>query len=173
MSQRKQQNSLEKYYKYYLFYEKDDGSLYAYTNDKKIAKIFQLMRKKELFVYEEKKLNMDEIRSIFDVVPDTLLEPYDFYLGDLKITFPITTREKLHMEHMGISIATVDLYCSAKIPPEIFEGEMKEALDEIGYTKAYREYHKGSQMMDLFKPDFLSCFLDLFGYTLNDKVVKR
>ena len=82
MSQMKQANSWNsssKEYKYYLFYLKEDGSLYAYTNQKILAKAFHETREKSIFIYREKMLTSSDLKEIYEETPDTLIEAYKFH----------------------------------------------------------------------------------------------
>ena len=102
MSQMKQANSWNsssKEYKYYLFYLKEDGSLYAYTNQKILAKIFHETRENSIFILQEKMLTSSDLKESFEELPDTLIEAYKFHFGKTTIEMTIKTREKIQIEN--------------------------------------------------------------------------
>lgn len=172
MSQTNQANSWRnssKEYKYYLFYLKEDGSLYAYTNQKILAKTFHETREKSIFIYKEKMLTSSDLKDIYEETPDTLIEAYKFKLGKTEILMPITSREKLQLEHVVTQTLCTSIYCCATVPPEIFTKKIKESLDEIQYTDIYNEYHLGDFNIAKLEPDYLTCFLSLFGSTMRKR----
>lgn len=172
MLQAKQVNSWSKSskeYKYYLFYLKEDGSLYAYTNQKILAKAFLETREKSIFIYKEKMLSSSDLKEIYEETPDTLIETYKFKLGKTEIFMPITSREKLQLEHVVTQVLCTSIYCCATIPPEIFTKKIKDRLDNIQYTDIYKEYHLGDFNITRLEPDYLTCFLSLFGSTLRKR----
>ena len=172
MQQTRQANSWKntgKTHKYYLFYLKEDGNLYAYTNEKVLAKAFHETREKSIFIYKEEMLTSSDLKDIYEETPDVLIEPYKFQLGKTDLIIPITSREKLQLEHTVIQTLSTSIYCCATIPPDIFSSKIKECLEEIQYTDIYKEYHSGGFNLTRLAPDYLTCFLNLFGHTMRKR----
>ena len=172
MSQMKQANSWHnssKEYKYYLFYLKEDGSLYAYTNQKILAKAFHETREKSIFIYREKMLTSSDLKEIYEETPDTLIEAYKFHFGKTEIVMPITAREKLQLEHTVTQTLCTSIYCCASIPPDLFTKKTRESLDILQYSDVYNEYHSGEFNITKLTPDYLNCFLSLFGSTMRKR----
>lgn len=165
--QAKSYRASDKTYKYYLFYSTENGSLYAYTDNKTLAKAFYETREKSIFLYQERMLDSSVLKEIHDEVPDALIEPYIFHMKNMDITIPITLREKLELEHTVIQTVSTSIYCSAKINPEIFSDKVRKSLDVLHYSSVYNEYHDGFYNMESLKADYLTCFLVLFGKTMK------
>lgn len=153
---------------YTLFFKKDIKKLYAYTDDKKLAKRFREIRVESLFFEKAVYLDVDEIRELHEECSECRLVLYDFdYKG---IEFPITELEKLQVEHLAIqSILNLGLLM---YPPELFTQEVQSALANVSYTKIYNYYRKKNNITicDIIKPNYFLYFIYLFGDTL--KVVK-
>lgn len=158
-----------KEYKYYFFYLKENGNLYAYTNRKNMAKVFHETREKSIFIYKKEMLTSSDLKNINEEEPDCLIEAYKFYLGKNEIILPITLREKLQLEHTINQALSVSIYCCATISPEIFTKEIKDCLYKIHYTDIYDEYHFGNFNITRLTPDYLTCFLSLFGNTMRKR----
>lgn len=159
-----------KRYPYTLFYRKDTGELYAYSDNKTLAKAFKVTRKESIFIIEQKLLSSSELKDIHDAVPDVLLIPYQFSIGKTTITLPITTREKLEIEHIVMQVINVSIYLNASINPEIFTPKIQESLRKINYTSIYRDYHSNNyDESESIKPDYLTCFLTLYGETMKER----
>lgn len=171
MSQTKQKRSsaINNKYKYYLFYSKKTGELYAYSNRKDLSEVFYKTRDTSIFIYKEEMLTSSDLKDIHDEVPDALIELYTFSLGKSSISIPITLREKLELEHTVAQAMYVSLYTSAVIPPEIFTDKIKKYLDVIQYSSVYSECHSGKFDITKFQPDYLTCFLNLYGDMINLK----
>lgn len=158
-----------KKYPYALFYTKDTGELYAYTDNKTLARAFRSTRKESIFIMSEKMLSPTDLREIHDELPDTLLEPYKFEMGDTNIVLPITMREKLELEHVVSQTIGVNIYLSANINPNIFTEKVQEILKRVKYVDVYNEYHSGKYRYPELKADYLTCFLTLYGETIRKR----
>lgn len=156
-------------YKYHCFYRADTGELYAYTDDKVYAKIFRKTRDMGIFIYQEKMLTSLDLKDIHDEVPDALITIYTFDLSNNELYFPITLREKLTVEHTVQQTITASIYCAtAGVPIEIFTKKIQKHLNILGYKDIYEEYSSGwSKDLSNIKPDYLKCFLTLFGDTMK------
>lgn len=169
MLQTSLESSSTKRYKYYLFYLKKDGSLYAYTDKKILAKAFKETRDMSIFLYTEEMLTSLDLRDIHEEAPDTLLEIYTFHIGKTELSLSITLREKLSIEHVVVQTLSTSIYCCASVTPEIFTDKIKKCLEEIKYVDIYKEYHKGMFNLTQLTPDYLTCFLHLYGNTMRKR----
>lgn len=158
-----------KKYPYVLFYTKDTGELYAYTDNKTLARAFRSTRKESIFIMSEKMLSPSDLKEIHDELPDTLIKPYKFKMGDNDIVLPITMREKLAIEHVVSQTIGVSIYLSANINPDIFTEKVQESLKKIKYVEVYKEYHSGKYEYPGLKADYLTCFLSLYGDTIRKR----
>ena len=158
-----------KEYKYHHFYLKENGKLYAYTDKKVLAKAFQETRDKSIFIYKDEMLNSSDLREIYEESPDTLIETYKFNLGKTELILPITSREKLQLEHVVMQTLSISIYCCATLDPDIFTKKIKDCLDKIQYTDVYNECHYDYSSIAKIRPDYLTCFLSLFGDTMRKR----
>lgn len=158
-----------KRYPYTLFYMKDTGELYAYTDNKTLARAFRSTRKESIFIMSEKMLSSSDLKEIHDELPDTLIEPYKFDMYNSDIVLPITMREKLEIEHVVSQTIGVSIYLSANINPAIFTKKVQESLKKVKYVEVYNEYHSGKYKYPELKADYLTCFLSLYGETMRKR----
>ena len=157
-------------YKYDLFYRKDTGQLYAYTDNRTLAKGFKITRKESIFIHRNEMLSSSDLKDIHAEVPDALLQTYRFNLDSKTIVLPITTRERLELEHVVAQALNVSIYLTADINPNIFTHKIQELLKKISYTDVYNDYHDSSyNRKDSVKPDYLTCFLSLYGDTMKER----
>lgn len=156
-------------YKYFLFYSKKNGELYAYTDKEILAKGFNATREHNMFVATDKMLTSSELKEIYDMAPDTLLEPYKFKMGKNDIVLPITLREKLQLEHTITQTLEVSIYMSARIDPNLFTEKIQHSLQVLKYVDIYKEYHSGEYSITNLTPDPITCFLSLFGDTMRKR----
>ena len=151
--------------KYFLFFSKDTNELYAWTNDTRIKKEFLSIRKKELFHMRQLFLSKKDVKHLHEEKAENMLSEYCF--NDF-ITFPITNIEKISIESFGNKTAVISIFGCVNINPKIFNDEVQEILEAIGYKSAYNYYENGKPMYhSIFRADFLSCFIHIFGYTLE------
>lgn len=158
--------------KYYLFYLKSSGKIYAYTDNKTYAEIFSSMRDEKLFFYKKEKLTSDEIKDLEEEASEKMMILYEFPLKDKKITFPITKHEKMNVEHFVLQAISVDMYLIAElIDPNIFQENVRDALNTLEWGSCYNTFHRVKCELenDRIKPDFLQCFLRLFGETMKER----
>lgn len=156
-------------YRYTLFYRKDTGELYAYTDNKILAKSFKLTRKESIFIIEQKMLSSSDLKDIYNNIPDTLILPYRFDIGKTTIILPITMREKLELEHTVSQVTTVSIYLAASINPEIFTSKIQEILKKLNYVNIYKDCNSSRYNSESLKADFLTCFLTLYGDTMKER----
>ena len=127
-----------KKYKYQIFYLKKDGSLYAYTDSKKLAKSFMEQRNLNKFYTKKVTLDKEGISYLAREYQNQILieKMYFAFIRDKRrmIRFPwvVTAAEDL-MVNSYISQATINIYNSAWYPINIFNDELQRALRELRY----------------------------------------
>lgn len=155
--------------RYILFFKKDTKELYAYTDNKKMAKNFKKFRVESIFFEKEVYLDPDSIQELYEECRSCWIISYIF--TPYNIELPITEMEKLQMEHHAIqSIIELPL---KMVPPEIFTEEVRNILASVGYDFIYNYYrinNKLGALTDIIQPNYFLYFLHLFGDTM--KVVK-
>ena len=129
------------FYKYYMYYKKDKNDkykIYAYTDDKHIAKLFENQRNMSKFKVKVKDITKDDIKALAEYHQTSILEivPIKFYdretNKEYNVDYALTTLEKLEFIRLN-SIATIKIYNSAWDSPLIFKKEIQKALFVLGY----------------------------------------
>lgn len=152
---------------YYLYPIPHSDDIFAYTPDKKTAKKFEKMRVSGLFVPIIRDLDSEGLKDLYIYAPDKLLTIHKFKIGDEYIEIPMTANEWLTVQHTVIQGMEVDAYITcAKYPKKIFTKKFRESLRAIGYLDYLEEYN-GSDKIVKQQPDYLSCFVTLYGETLK------
>jgi len=130
----------DKKYKYQIFYLKKDGSLYAYTDSKKLAKSFMEQRNSNKFYTKKVILDKEGISYLAKEYQNQILmeKMYFAFIRDKRrrIRFPwvVTAAEDL-MVNSYISQATINIYNNAWYPINIFNDELQRALRELRYDR--------------------------------------
>lgn len=168
-------NGLNERYKYFLFYLRDSGELYAYTDKKYYAKMFRTMRNMEIFLERKIDFSKEDLHELYECEPSNRLILFDFHTeqGGV-VTFPITVTERTTVMHVSIQSCTVDL-CSiaSTIPYIIFSRKIQKYLHIVGYVNNYERFSKGTEEYpNLLQPDYLSTFLHFYKDTLKGGDVK-
>ena len=155
-------------YTYYFIYDKKRVELYAYTDDKRILKDFIENRNMNLFYVKTCEMEKNDIQLLFkDDHNWCLLINYKFTYKNHEFYMPITTMERQTIENRGSQYALIDVYLAAStVPPKIFQKEIKEKLNIIGYIPASLYFDNEDNGAN-FSPDYFSCFLEFFGDTIN------
>lgn len=162
---------IEKKYKYWVFYTRRDGNMYAYTDQKIIEELFRMMRRKDIFYEKTIRAGRNDLKELHNRYAINQLELYKkFYLDKKQIIFPVTRLEKINIEHRA-NQAMVDLaVIASSVPIEIFSKKIRKHLKCIGWDLFYEYYH-GDKDIDIFtyvKPDLLKTFLTLYGDTIEE-----
>ena len=145
--------SMVKYYLYKRIYgRKDENKLAkyeitAYTDDKKIAKLFESQRNMDLYKKKIIDLSSDGIRMLLEEHPNALLSKMSIKIIDrehnekYKIKFALS-RNEISNYNSRIVMVPIELYTHAWNPPEIFNDEIYDALKTLGYVDIHREVGK-------------------------------
>lgn len=180
---------MEKTYQYWFFYikpefkdfvctESDDSLLYAYTDKKEYAKIFESMRDMEKFFKKKRKISRDEVGYLADTYNKEFLIYKSFETkkengGIQNCNLLLTKMEYFIIDRDYTEVCMNRLWLYTWINPKIFKDEYKKALEEIGYTFGYdmisntKREKSAYQAMELYKPDYISAFIHHFGFLLK------
>lgn len=168
-------------YTYWLYYwidlsnDSQDYTLYAYTDTKELADLFELFRDMSKFKKKKKELTKDEIHYLASNETDkymkmTTLEIYDKnkkVYGNMKTA--ITMNESVTLQNCinNINFGLICKYCW--IDPNIFEDRIKKSLKILRYDKCYEYIYNDSKGYEskFIKADELGIFVRYFGKTLK------
>lgn len=150
--------------------------MYAYTDDKILADLFRLMRRKDLFYEKKVFASKDDLYDLHNRYAINQIELYrKFRIDRNEIHFPITRLEKINIEHKA-NQTMVDLSVMVSdIPLSIFKPKLRRCLEQLGWGILYDEYHGVSDILTekYIKPDLLKTFLYMYGDTLEEVNFKR
>lgn len=136
-----------KTYKYWLYYKIDDEdddthSLYAYTNDKSIAAVFENQRNMDKFYKTTKNMTSIDVHNLAEDFQCMILEmqPVEFYDDEndetYLVQYALTTTEKLDFIYY-MSNVSLTIYKNAWTNPLIFNDDIQKALFTLNYYKYY------------------------------------
>ena len=119
----------------YHFVE-NEPFLYAYTNDKKIAKKFEETRNSSVFFRKVVDMNEDEFSKFeFSYRSEIKIDENELKVGkDNYVIFPTTISEYSYSVYYGRETINDILEKIPKIPLCIFTGKSKEELSGISYN---------------------------------------
>lgn len=132
-------------FKYYIYYLRDeDGgyNLYAYTDRKYLAKMFERQRNMDKFKVKIKDLTKEDVHNMAYDYRTLMLDIIDitFYDDELnkkyKVDYALTTGEKLEFIHKCTAVS-LKVYNNVWTSPLIFNKEIQKAL----FTLNYYTYH--------------------------------
>lgn len=167
-------------YKYYLYYHVEDDmavSLYGYTNDKSIAKKFDLLRDtKKVFKRRKASLTKDEVNFLAkeyqsNIIRMQPINTYDKY-GGTKVSVEIAMTDIEYMQLSSYIQTTLytQLYDTVWLPIKYFVKDMQDALRVLGYhkfTSVIYDDTSGDGMITESDMDWLVIFTQLFQDTLR------
>lgn len=179
----------EKQYRYWFFYikpeykdnvciEVDDGLLYAYTDNKDLAKKFEETRDMSKFFKVKRKITRDELNYLADVYNKEYMMMKSFETktenGDvITCDLVLTKMEFFAIDRAYIEMSISKIWTYTWINPFIFKEKIIDALDNLGYILGYnmiKGNDKKGDIYSIFKPDYISAFIHHFGFLLkNDK----
>ena len=168
-------------YKYYFYYlididkETNKLKLYAYTDDKRLASMFESFRDMTKFKKKKRHITKEEVNNLARNNRISYLKPYELNTYDrfnnieYSILTAITIDESLLIQSKCANITCGGtIFANCLIPSYIFNEEIKDSLDIILYTKC-NEYMttKDDLVYPEFKPDELSIFIRYYGKTIG------
>lgn len=147
-------------YKYYFFFLLTDsgekGDLlepYAYTDEKKYAKVFIEERNMNLFVKKVKYLTKEDVNELANDYPTRILCEFSgwtfgYLNGKLKKTwysFIIPRFEETQVINGGCAISTTYLLSYCFVDPYPFNDIIRKSLLHLHYTQCYNYVKKGME----------------------------
>lgn len=183
-------DKLYKYYFFYLYDEKNEclPSLYAYTDDEKLAKSFKETRNMNIFVLKVHKISRAEVNQLAYKYPE-------LYLIDVNGYSKILNKDKYEVVNVNITMTMIErttvmsgyceqiysnLWTKCKYNPLMFQTEILGALIYIDYFKGYSTYfgnERDTKLMKLigedmnvyedYKMDLISVFIYYYGRTMK------
>ena len=174
-------NDIEMTIKYWLYFLKnDDGTIdtepYAYTDNKDMAKRFEIERNMNKFKKVKRKLTREEINFLAYEFQTGYMEDVDLDVYDKstmewhEIHYVMTGNEKLTVGNLSLS-SFDDLYTCCMYNPKIFNDKIKNALYIIHYNQIYNKLSGDSDNDDRYSyeviSDPLGIFIRHYGKTLK------
>ena len=169
-------DSKEKFWLFYYREETGELTLYAFTNDKKMAKEFTRSRS-DRFYTKKFVLGRHEYNILMRQYMSCELE---WFTGKMRgkdgkavdWTMPITYEEKLAVMRGRTTVCNEILYQSTELDVSFFREEFVEALNTLGYNDIRNYYKIGDEesyriFREKFIPNDLAFILDKYGYTFE------
>lgn len=161
-------------YKYWVFYVGKD--IYAYTDDKELAKQFEKERNMEVFKKCKKELQRGSVNYLADNYQNNMLEHLK---GTTKIAgigsevtdfdIAITKEEQILVMNMAVHITEQQIPNKCWTSPTIFLDNYRALLDKVGYTTKWLKVRYGKQIKVIQEDiDYLEVFLELFGHFMKE-----
>ena len=160
-----------KTYKYYIFYKRSDGDIYAYTDNKEYYKKFKEQRNMKNFIYKKKELTGEQVSELAREYNNGILENCSLKYSDngkiSHIKMIITKMEKFAVMNESSDLLSCEIYQYTWISPEIFNDEIIKSLEVLNYTKCHNLLSKGNFYFEVFtEADELGIFLRQFSDTI-------
>lgn len=162
--------------RYWIYKLLKDSDIYAYTDDKEIAKYFELQRNMKKFKKIKADISKEDINYLAKEYQLCKLEIEELNtcnhsgnsISICKIA--MTGLEKLDIDNIGYTIKNVTLPSKATINPLIFNNKIYKALKTIGYTDIYPSlsFINGENNNQYLLIDKLMLFIKNFGKTLKE-----
>ena len=159
-----------KFYVYYDTFDIPDITVYAYTDDKKIAKKFEKTRDMKRFYKKVIKGTSEDRKTLLQDYADLELELYKLCGKNFSTEIPITKWEKFTIVNMGYRSITIDIPLFCNIFPFIFANDIREALVALKYVEVYKflnGHNDLASLEEIFSVDTMELFLQEYGFTLS------
>lgn len=170
-----------KYWFYYLIDKEDTDSyeLYAYTDNKEYARMFELTRLKKRFKKRIMKISRRAVNYLASDHTGGYLRKTIFMTEnpkDTKLThieFIVTESEDITTKSYASSMINIKIWDHCWFDYRIFNDEMLELLKMLRYTYGYNmisdsgEYDTSDIDDGILCPDEFGMFMHLYGDTVN------
>jgi hypothetical protein len=145
-----------------------DGFLYAYTNKKKLAKLFESQRNEKVFYKKIVDMEEDEFEKMENVNSRYTKIRMEFinFDDDQFIYVPMTASEHWYACECTREIITDFLDKLPKIDSSIFRLDIYETLRDLGYNNAVThvdELHEGELLNDVADYTYHKAWRNQFG----------
>lgn len=158
---------------YYIFYLKEDDSIYAFTTEKEESIDFMKIRKKSIFLKEKRFLSMEERIDFLEKYSSCRLKKYKFTIKNIIFTMMLTYEEYLHIEGCGV-MKNIIMTSHATIDPNIFNKKYFKALYDIGYIDSWMKWKYGIDDDINYDSFLFDIFMKEYGNTVSlDKLRKE
>lgn len=164
--------------------EYEDEPIYAYSDNKEIAELFESTRNMEIFIKKKKNLSVKEIHELCKIHTKQYLKIRKLTTKSpnykkVEVPMAITTSEELVFDAHTLKIS-YDIWCHTNlVQPKIFTRPIRELLNKIKYDYIYHtgmsDKNKSDILDDIDPLDFkhanmsldeLSIFLNIFKTTM-------
>ena len=171
-----------KMYKYWIYYLNEE--IYAYTDNKEYAKIFESNRNMKLFKKVKMEISKEGVNYLAKEFQEAVLVnmPIDIYDKEthtwIKSNIIVTNMEKITILNVSIQIMNEDLYKFCWFSPYPFNNKIIKALHILEYDKinSILTNSKLDQFSDDYyddeiniKADMLGIFIHYYGRTLKGR----
>lgn len=167
-------NGKSKMYIFYLLRDTEKPELYAYTDDRKLAKEFENFRDSSLFKKVKIYLTHKELMNLYQTYPQSELRVFETCMRDNKnsntpinIMLVLTESEQLSIINEYDSLFFYKLPALAgKVCPDIFNDEIRKALHILDYDYHYYYYNEPDKIDLMYQYDYsmdgFALFYELF-----------
>lgn len=159
-------------FKVHMFYLKneEDASIYSYTTDKELCKLFKQTRDMSKFIYKTNRLSPLQLRVFEEKHSDKkLVKEFQFtkFTDTCNFEFVYTMHELICISDTGDEYIHELLWKSVETSPYIFKDKYYEALKSIFYVNCHNYLKEGYLPEELFEIDYMGILIDLYGHLLN------
>lgn len=158
--------------KYWIYILNKDGDIYAYTDDKELAKKFESQRNMKKFKKIKKNISKKEINELANEYQLCKLELVELDTkgnnGYSSCNIAMTGIEHMDISNVGYTLKYVTLPKTAVVNPLIFNKKIYDALKTIGYNDIYPTLPFDTPKDYYIKLDMLMIFIQNFGKTLKE-----
>lgn len=167
-------------YIFYFINENDDFELYAYTDSKKLVKMFEDFRDKKIFKKVKVWLEQEELMELYKTYNECELREFTTTTkskhnkyGSYEITLAVTKGEEITIINESDYIIFNRLIeVAGKISPKIFKDDIIKALDVIDYSYNYYLYNDPEEINYEYQYDYSIDGFEIF-YALFKKYIRK
>lgn len=158
--------------KYWIYKLKNSNEIYAYTDDKNIALLFESQRNMKKFIKKKKELDRRGISFLAKEYRSNILKvcEYNTYDNIKNITYrlAVTENEDLSVKNLSFVIRHIDIKKQCIYDTRIFNSDIRKALKILGYKTIYKENNDLAfyDSPDI-KIDTVNLFLKNYGKTME------
>lgn len=160
--------------KYWLYYLKENNEIYAYTDNKEYAKLFENDRDMTLFNKIKKEISKNEINYLAREYQNCYLKDVSLKIFDKSKqkwfdgNIIMTGEEYLSVTSAEIQLMEVELYQHCWDNPIKFKDKIIKALEILEYNNVYRSIVSTDENIKInIKVDPLGIFLHYYGKSMK------
>jgi len=161
-----------KYYLYYLYDENidDNVELYAYTDNKELAKQFEKERDMNLFHKRVMKFDRSTVNNLVKYNQPNNLMLMNGYTKDIDnpgipvpFSLVVTEAEEMSLISSYDSFISYEIFSMARVNPFCFNKKIFNALKYIDYVYSYMYCYEPEKIEDIFPNAQYDYEFDIFG----------